>query len=48
MSARLDALARGFFTNNDTGTDACPPGTPLCGCWAAVHVHGGFLGPYQV
>jgi len=48
LSARLDALARGFFSNNDTGVDACPKGTPLCGCWAAVHVHGGFLGPFQV
>ena len=48
LTARLADLARGFYTNNDTGVDACPPGTPLCGCWAAVHTHGGFLGPFQV
>lgn len=48
MTARLAELAAGFFSNNDTGVDACPAGTLLCGCWAAVHVHGGFLGPYQV
>ena len=48
LSARIDELAKGFFSNNDTGgKDACPPGTPLCGCWAAVHTWGGFLGPYQ-
>ena len=47
LSARIDALAAGFWSNNDTGVDACPPGTPLCGCWAAVHTWGGFLGPYQ-
>jgi arylsulfatase I/J len=48
LSARLDDLARGFFSNKDVGVDACPPGTQLCGCWAAVHTHGGTLGPYQV
>lgn len=48
LSARIDELAKGFFSNNDTGVDACPPGTNLCGCWAAVHTWGGFFGPYQV
>lgn len=48
LSTRLDVLAQGFFSNNDTGIDACPPGTALCGCWAAVHTWGGFLGPYQI
>jgi arylsulfatase B len=48
LGARLDALEAAFWTNNDTGVDACPPGTLLCGCWAAVHTWGGFLGPYQV
>ena len=48
MGARLAALREGFFSNNDTGVDACPPGTLLCGCWAAVHVWGGALGPYQL
>jgi hypothetical protein len=48
LSARIDLLAQGFFSNNDTGVDACPPGEPLCGCWAAVHTWGGFFGPYHV
>ena len=47
LSARLDVLAKGFFSNNDSGVDACPPGTLLCGCWAAVNRWGGALGPYQ-
>jgi len=47
MAARLAALVPGFFSNNDTGVDVCPPGTLLCGCWAAQHVWGGFFGPYQ-
>jgi arylsulfatase I/J len=48
LSARLDFLRTSFFSNNDTGVDACPPGTPLCGCWAAIHTWGGFFGPYQI
>jgi arylsulfatase B len=48
MSARLDVLAQGFFSNQDKGVDACPNGTQLCGCWAAVNTWGGYLGPYQV
>ena len=48
MSARIDELARAFFSNNDTGVDECPPGTLLCGCWAAVNKWGGALGPYQL
>jgi arylsulfatase B len=47
LSARIDELALGFFSNNDTGIDLCPNGTLLCGCWAAVNLHGSFLGPYQ-
>ena len=48
LSSRIDTLAQGFFSNNDTpGESLCPPGEPLCGCWAAVHVWKGFLGPYQ-
>ena len=48
MAARLSDLSQGFYSNNDSGVDACPPGTLLCGCWAAVHTWGGALGPYQV
>lgn len=48
MTARLAVLAEGFFSNNDTGVDACPKGTALCGCWAAVNTWGGFLGPFQL
>ena len=48
LSARIDELAKGFFSNSDKGVDACPQGTVLCGCWAAVHTWGGFMGPYQV
>ena len=48
LSARLATLREGFFSNNETGVDVCPPGTLLCGCWAAEHVWGGALGPYQV
>lgn len=44
---RLSNLSRTFWSNNDTGVDICPPGTLLCGCWAADNVWGGFFGPYQ-
>lgn len=44
---RLGNLSRTFWSNNDTGVDVCPPGTLLCGCWAADNVWGGFFGPYQ-
>lgn len=48
LGARLTTLTAGFWTNNDTAVDACPPNvTLLCGCWAAVHTWGGFLGPYK-
>ena len=47
LAERLQLLASGFYTNNETGVDVCPPGTLLCGCWAAVHVWGGAFGPYQ-
>lgn len=48
LSSRIDTLAKGFYSNNDTdGVDICPKGTPLCGCWAAVHKWGGYFGPYQ-
>jgi len=48
LSLRIDLLAKSFFSNNDTsGVDLCPAGEPLCGCWAAVNIWGGFLGPYQ-
>ena len=54
MSARLDALAPSFYSNNETGTDAplCagkPAGMP-CACFFAQpgNVWDGFFGPYQV
>ncbi len=48
MTARLALLSSGFYSNNDTGVDVCPQGTQLCGCWAAINIWGGFLGPYQL
>jgi arylsulfatase A-like enzyme len=48
LSARLTDLIPTFFSNNDTGVDACPKGTLLCACWAAENVWGGYFGPYQV
>ena len=48
MTARLAELAAGFYSNSDVGVDVCPAGTPGdCACWAAAHVWGGFLGPWQ-
>ena len=48
MTARLADLVKGFYSNDDVGVDICPPGTLLCGCYAAVHIHGGALGPFQL
>ena len=48
MAARLAALGTGMFSNNDTGVDLCPPGTPGdCACWMAANVYDGTLGPWQ-
>lgn len=48
MSARLAVLSKGFYSNNDTGVDQCPPGTTIpCACWMSQHRYGGFLGPFQ-
>ena len=51
MVVRLDELKKGFFSNNDTGVDACPAGVVPkgvpCACWMARHKYGGNLGPYQ-
>jgi hypothetical protein len=47
MATRLAVLARGFYSNNDTGIDVCPAGVTDCACWAANNVWGGFLGPWQ-
>jgi arylsulfatase B len=49
LSARLDVLEAGFFSNNDTAINPmCPPNvTLLCGCWAADNIYGGYFGPYQ-
>ena len=48
LGSRLDSLVTTFWTNADVGVDACPANiTMWCGCWAAIHTYGGFLGPYQ-
>jgi len=48
LSARLQALAAGFFDNNDRGVDSCPAGIEMpCACWMAINHYGGFFGPYQ-
>lgn len=48
MAARLAVLRAGMFSNNDTGANLCPPGTPGdCACWMAANVYGGYLGPWQ-
>ena len=51
MRERLNALAKDFFTNNDTGVDACPAaelpvGVP-CACWMGRHKYHDVLGPFQ-
>ena len=48
LQADLAAYAPAFFSNSDSGVDVCPPGTGGdCACWAAAHVWGGYLGPWQ-
>ena len=50
MGARLSELAKGFYSNSDTGgMDLCPNGISpeSCLCWAATNLHGGFLGPFH-
>jgi hypothetical protein len=48
LTARLDVLKKGFYSNSDSGgTDVCPAGTADCLCWAATHAHGGFVGPFH-
>lgn len=50
MSARLQELSKGFFTNNDTGVDRCPSDKPAgmpCACYLGIHEYGGYFGPYQ-
>jgi arylsulfatase B len=48
MTARLAELRAGFYSNSDKGVDidGCAAGGD-CACWAAEHVWGGFLGPWQ-
>ena len=50
MAARLAELRKSFYSNSDRGVDidgcAAVPGGD-CACWAAEHVWGGFLGPWQ-
>jgi hypothetical protein len=50
MKARLGELAKGFYSNNDTGVDACPPGISVpCACYLALpgNKWNGFFGPFQ-
>ena len=48
MLAKLAVWNEGAWTNADVGVDVCPAGTKgICACWAAVHVWGGWFGPYQ-
>ena len=49
MRARLLALRRGFYDNDDVGVDACPalPAGQHCACWMAKHKYSGVLGPFQ-
>ena len=48
MTARLAELRKSFYSNEDRGVDVdgCG-GAADCACWAAEHVWGGFLGPWQ-
>ena len=50
LTARLTELKRGFWSNNDTGVDVCPPGIKMpCACYEALpgNKWDGFFGPYQ-
>jgi len=50
MGARLAELAPSFYSNSDAGgKDACPQGVApdQCMCWAATHIHSGFIGPFH-
>lgn len=47
MTARLQTLVKGFYTNNDTFANACPSNITMpCACWKAVNYWGGYFGPY--
>jgi arylsulfatase B len=49
MAARIAQLAKGFFSNSDKGTAACPKNvTGDCMCWMAINKYGGYLGPWQI
>jgi arylsulfatase B len=49
MNARLQELKKGYWNNNDTGTNICPAGISMpCACWAALNKWNGFFGPYQL
>ena len=48
MTTRLQTLRTGFYQNNETGVDSCPPNITIpCVCWVAENVYGDFLGPWQ-
>ena len=53
MTDRLAVLAKGFYTNNETGVDDCPASKPAgmpCACFLAMpgNLWNGYFGPYQV
>jgi arylsulfatase B len=53
MKSQLQALRKGFYDNDEKGSDSCPKeynmgsNQLLCACWMATNYYGGFLGPYQ-
>ena len=50
LTARLHVLKAGFWSNNDTGVDVCPPGIGMpCACYVALPGNrwDGFFGPFQ-
>eukprot|EP01084_Bolivina_argentea_P056022 102589_1 len=46
---RLAQAQDSIYTNEDSGTDACPSkrSYTYCGCWMAEHHYNFFVGPYQ-
>ncbi len=49
MSNKLKELKKGYYTNNEHGTNICPKNINVsCACWVAQNKYNGFYGPYQV
>lgn len=48
MTTRLNTLAKGFYSNNDTNFNYfCPKNITMpCACWAALNIYDGYFGPY--